>query len=551
MVRTVGWLCVLLLVTTCAYAELLCESTIERVTVFTDKAEITRTGEAEVGAGIESLLVEVPAYQIDTKSIQARVFGAGEVFSVQFENVYVEEAPQEKVAELEAMLEKKTDARKELHSEKWILKKKETYLDAVITPPAIDGDRALRIEYPEAEDITAMLSTLEDAFSAVAARTLTIDKKIRDLDKEIARIEKELGSLRNPSSRKKGYIKVAFDSKKEQTVRLSISYLAYRASWTPFYKVNVAEDMSTIDLQMFASVRQMTGEDWQDCMITVSNVVPMRSVRLPRATDWTLDIPRAYRRDKEKSLMRAAAPMALHEDISAADGYGGAMEPEPAPAEFQQAEARQLPLAFEYDFDGAITIESQEKETLLPLFNRQVTGRYFYYAVPRQTQQVFLVTEIESAEELLAAQMSINFADRYVGTTYLPAKKAGESFELNLGVDRAVVVERTVTRDTVKETAFFGKMDAATINRELQITIDIENRKNKPIALKVYDAVPVSRTDKIVVKDLVVTPPPREEDIYDQEGVYEWMLSVEPGTTEEISIGFSVQYPKDIQPVGL
>ena len=79
----------------------------------------------------------------------------------------------------------------------------------------------------------------------------------------------------------------------------------------------------------------------------------------------------------------------------------------------------------------------------------------------------------------------------------------------------------------------------------------MENLKGKPISIEIIDSIPVSRTDKIVVKDLVVTPTPKKENYQDKEGVMLWAFDIKPGEEEEINIEFVITYPKDTPVYGL
>ena len=81
--------------------------------------------------------------------------------------------------------------------------------------------------------------------------------------------------------------------------------------------------------------------------------------------------------------------------------------------------------------------------------------------------------------------------------------------------------------------------------------IAIENLKDVPIKIKVVDAVPVSKTDRIEVKDLKVLPAPSDKSYENKEGVYAWDLDVKAGETREITMEFTVTFPKDTPPAGL
>ena len=210
----------------------------------------------------------------------------------------------------------------------------------------------------------------------------------------------------------------------------------------------------------------------------------------------------------------------------------------------------QFPLSFEYKLPQPISIESKEKETILPLFSKELKGDFFYHVAPKISSLPFLVCEIKGDKELLAGLLNVYFGGRFIGKTRLEEKNPGEKFKVNLGADREIKVKREKTKDNVKET-FFKKIERQTIVRELAFKITVENLKDKKIDIEVLDSIPVSRTDKVEVKDVKITPRPAEKDLLDKEGVNLWKLSINPKEKKEIEISFTVIYPKDTPLRGL
>ena len=204
-------------------------------------------------------------------------------------------------------------------------------------------------------------------------------------------------------------------------------------------------------------------------------------------------------------------------------------------AKFASAQRKELPLSFEYQMPRALHIQSKDKETLLPLFSKTLKGEFFYVAVPRINRLTFLVCSTSADKELLNGTLNVYF---------------GEEFNMSLGADREVKVKREKIRDKIKET-YFGKIERKTVIREMAFKIMLENMKAKPIRIKVFDSVPVSRTDKIEVKDLKITPEPTEKDYQNDEGVYLWEFDLKPGDKQDINMEFVLTYPKDRPVFGL
>ena len=192
-----------------------------------------------------------------------------------------------------------------------------------------------------------------------------------------------------------------------------------------------------------------------------------------------------------------------------------------------------------------MTIESRTKETILPLFTKQLQSKVSHLTVPQKSPLTYLVARIKADRELLPGPLNVYFGGRYVGKTQVMEKRAGESFELVLGADREVTVKREKIIDKVKETTFFGKVERDIVVREVAYKTTIENLKSTPVTVRVIDNIPVARTDRIDIKDVVMAPEPVEKNYNDREGVMLWTLELAPSEKRDIQLAFVVSYPKD------
>jgi len=352
--------------------------------------------------------------------------------------------------------------------------------------------------------------------------------------------------LQSRSQKVKRAIEILFNSKKEQEARIQASYLVYNSGWMPFYKVDVSPDLKGINLTMFAKITQVSGEDWKDVKLTLSNIIPLRTAGLPSLSSWILDVQRRLKyKDQGAYDSVMMENMALEKKGKAPMAAGQTYAEAAKEAEFVQAVATELPISFEYAFPQPLSIESQDKETMLPVFSKELTGNFYYYAVPKANARSFLACRASSAKEVLAAPMSVYFGGRFVGKTMVAEKKPGEEFEINLGADRDVIIKREKIKDKSQE-MFFGKIERLTVIRELGFKITLENLKDKPIKLRLLDSIPISKTDKIEVKDVKIAPEPTKKNYQDKEGVMLWEMDLKAKEKKEVSIEFTVTYPKDM-----
>ena len=517
-------------------------SRIGEVTLFSDQALVTRVAEVPVVEGLNEIRLSVDAFRIDPDSVSAKVFGEGQILGVQYREVPVMEPVQEKVKTLENRLGDLRWKERALRDERAVLGKKEAFLDSVVKFSEIQVPRDMKTSFPKMEDLQGTLAFLGSRFDELTQKKETLDRDLEDVSKEIKVLEEELGMVSRPARKVEKVIEVLFQGSKSQTVRVEAGYLVRNAFWGPLYRVSVPLSLDNIDLTMFSSILQKTGEDWTAVDLAVSNVIPLTGVKIPELNSWILDVPRplgnlegkAYSSDRA----RMAAPMAAMKEEA---------EIPAQEASYAETKKTELPLSFEYRFARRVDIESRDKETLLPLFTRKVEGTFFDLAVPRVSPLTLLVCRAKGDGEILAGPLNVYFGGRYVGKTLLGEKKPGEAFDFNLGADREVKVTRTKITDKVKET-YFGRVERGTVVREMAYLIRMENLKKKPVTLQVLDAVPVSRTDRVEVKDLKLIPEPGEKNYGGKEGVHLWEFELTPGETKEISIAFVVTYPRETPP---
>ncbi len=510
-------------------------SKITDVTLFFDRARVSREASVSVGPGTHRLLIPLEAFSIAEKSATAEVVGQGEVLGVQVAKVPVSESPRQKIREIEKRLKELRDRQQAVRDEKTALEQQEAFLKGVVDFAGTQVPKEIQTQMPAPEDWEATLSFLGERFSRIFEKKRARENKIAELQETIKHVKRELDMLRSRAERTATGIEVLFRSEKAQSLDITVRYMVRNAGWSPVYRAFAKDAASGIKLSMMGQIRQKTGEDWENVNLSVSTVEPVLGGRLPEVLVWHLDTPKLRGRDvqAERAMSRkmmAAAPQAR------------------SVAPMAEAERRKTALSFEYTLPEPVNVASREEKTLLPLFTKSIDGDFYYYAAPGRDPRAYLVCRAEADSELLAGPVNIFFTGRYVGEMFLEEKQPGEDFLLALGADRAVSLKREKIRDHRKETAFFGQIERDSVVREIKYRISAENLKDREITLQVTDAVPVSKTDRIQVKDIAFSPDPQKRDVKGKPGVMQWRFGLEPGQTKSMTISFTVAYPKDMPP---
>lgn len=533
-------------------------SAIQSITLFTNQAQVTRTAKTRIQKGVQEILIDVEAFHVDADSVSAKVFGQGEIYSVQYREVFLSQAPQENIFELEKKIEETTIAIKGLQKEMGVLDRRDDFLSSLVDFSQTEVPKTLKTAMPSVKQLEETLGFIETKATASNAKRQQLELQIVSLEKEQDTLERELASLCNQTDHSKHVIEVLFNASVDQEVDLEASYIVYEASWQPFYKIDVPMDLGEPNLTLFARIFQQTGENWLAARLAISNVIPMQGIGLPDQGVWTLDIHRPAPAAPRAAMARKRAASA-HPEEKALDGeldeccevVPVLSAPAPAPeAAFMQTEKTELPLAFEYSLPQPLDIDSQEKQTILPLFTKSIAGDFFHRVVPQSSTMAFLVCRAKADSELLSGYLNVYFGSRYIGKTHLEEKKAGEDFLFSLGADRQIKVKRETRKDKLKET-LLGMVQRQSIVRKLAVSITLENLKDQPARVEVLDSIPVSRTDKIEVKEVELHPKPQTESYQDREGVLRWLIDLEPGEKRALSMRFTVVYPQKTGITGL
>jgi len=519
-------------------------SEITAVVLFTRQALVERQARCEVGAGLNELHVATDAFAVDKDSINARIDGAGEIVSVQLQSRPLTDFPQQQVKRLETELRQQRQARQALKNRRAVMQKKIIFLDSLVDFSKTQLPKDVQTRFPDIQSVRETLAFLNTAYNAIHQELQELDSQMEAIGRKIRQLEQELAAVRGSEAKVVHIIEIFFNAHRDQTIGLTVQYLAQNAAWTPLYRAAVPSGLSGIDLSMFAEITQKTGENWSGVDLSVSNVTPMRGGRLPQPSSWILDIPRPMPK-RTLEMAPLTAPMAA---APADEARTAGVKAEIA--DFAQAERSERPLSFEYRMPFPVDIDAQEKTAVLPLFTRHLAADFFHFSLPEQSPRTFLVADVKADSELLSGPMNVYLDGRYVGKTTLSEKKAGEPFRLNLGADRRVRVKREKIVDRIRET-FFGKIQRATTVREMGYKISAENMQSNPVNIRIVDSLPVSRTDRIEVKDVRLDPEPSRRDVNEQEGVVAWDIEVAPGGEAVIRIDFVLTYPADTPPLGL
>ena len=297
------------------------DSRISAVTVYQDRAVVTRTASVQLTGGTTELVFANLPQTLNEQALQVSGQGtaAATILDVSAKQTFVDYTPNTRVKELEDQLRALGKQMRGLDDHANLLNMQSVTLDrmegALFAPPTKDVPR------PELNQFTASLAYLSEQKAKIATDRATLDDQRGDLQNKINTAQNQLNELRGAGGKAFKTVTVRVASTSAGSLDVSLSYTVPGASWVPSYDARVVSAERTVQLDYFGLVRQSTGEDWKDVALTLSTARPSLGGAAPVLNVWNLDI---YREDtivlspfqvsKEKSERRAkaAAPAAVN-----------------------------------------------------------------------------------------------------------------------------------------------------------------------------------------------------------------------------------------------
>jgi uncharacterized protein (TIGR02231 family) len=531
------------------------DSHITAVTVYADRAVVTRTASLDVAEPglIEMIFENLPASLVD-QSLQVAGRGTAQttILDVTAREAYLAATPDGRVKSLEDALRGLQQQHRVLDDRATVLDHQRGFLAAIKTasaaPPTKDAPR------PSVEDWTKLLTFFDEQFDKLNSEQQTLDTQRHDLADKIGAIEKQIADLSGANGRSVKHITVRLTATNPGHLELALNYTVPAASWSPSYDARVLSADHAVQLGYFGVVHQSTGEDWTNVDLTLSTARPSLGGAPPQLFPWTVDVmadAEAFK-DEERSVGGLLEKKAQMQGAPNTQRFTDNLaQAAPAPeneldASFAQATLDAQATSASFKIPVAATIPSDNSPQKVPITSVRLADSPEYLAIPKQLAAAFLTAKVTNSSDfpLLAGTMNVFLDDTFVAASSLRTVMPGEKFDLALGVDDAIAIKRKLNNRFTEDTGLISKGQRVTYD----CTLTVQNNKRTSERVVLLDQVPVSRNEKIVVKMLA----PDFADVKPEaDGTLKWTLDLKPGEKRELSLKFSVEHPADLAVAGL
>ena len=549
---------ILIAVSAKAADEKIVKSSISKVTIYSQGAQIYRKASYSINSGVTEVIIEGISSQIDPKSLQVNATGNVIILDSKYSIFY----PKPSKEELEGLpLKIRRDISLLKDSLKYLNYDIQDIQDAidvmVATKNILANNGAIRGQ----GKVNDSIPLLKEAIEYYASKMMAINKELQKLKRSKAEkvsvrigMNERLSTLKNYQTNANLNIKpkgpvhritVTLKTNESSKGKLNVSYLVSGAGWTPMYDLRSEVASNQVNLSYKALVFQNTGIDWNEIPLSISTNNPYHNKTKPTLHPWYVDyfVYNRYKKENERSdnykqkgeLQQAVK--SLDYDYPAAN-TGAPAELEDAVTSDQFVEVVDHIISVEFKIDLPYTIKSNNQKHMVLVKNVDLDAEFKYFSVPKFDPSAFLVAQISKLDELqlVPAKANIFFDGSYLGETYLNPSTMDDTLNLSLGKDPNIIVKRTLLKRECKDKVIGTKME-----RKYAYSIEVKNLKSTSVELIIQDQIPITQNSEIEIEALELS-----KGVLDgRTGIIEWKYTIKPKGKKDIKFSYKLKHDKD------
>jgi len=521
-----------------AWAQEVEPPTIRAVTVFPDRASVTRVVGVTLAPGLNEVkFVDLPP-SADERSLQAEGLAAGaRILGLDVRSRELVEDRRARVAEIETRIETLRDELTVARDRDAAATTELTFLQKVGAEAAKQLSAELLFADGTPKDAESMAALLRARIPEVQATGREARIAARDLEVSIAALERELATVRGAAQWSRKDVTVLVEATAEAAGEVTLTYVVPGAAWTPAYDARAeVGEAATIALTLNALIVQTTGEDWADAALSLSTARPSGGVQPPELAPFWLESSYSYA--YPGSYDGAEDDMMSMDSDSRGDREEAAPPPPPPPMAVATATITERAVATTFEVAGAATVLGDGTRRKVRVTDVTVTGSFVHVVVPRLEPAAYLVAEAKWENEwpLLAGDVSTFLDGAFTGIGHLDTTGKGGELALGFGRDDALAVDVEIVTDRLAEK---GSKGIATREWTYRVT----SGRDTPVNVEVRDRVPQTRDAKFKVEALGDEP-----DEVGPEGAVTWHRPLAADGEAAIAFGYEIRYPRKHPP---
>ncbi|MCB1142823.1 MAG: mucoidy inhibitor MuiA family protein [Leptospiraceae bacterium] len=550
------------------------EGKIKEVILYRNQAMIVR----EIKSNLKKGSNEVVVTNLPSGIIQNSLFAeskSGEVRATRIKTQELDEDPQSGIRELDEKLEQVGIEISRLNKLLVINGSKMSYLqkqeEFVTTTEKLELSRGV-LNAGTLKEITL--------FNFEQKKELALEE--HNLTQEIKKLQNEKNVLQRKRNQliqtsKRSYDASIFLEKEEDGESvIRLYYLVNNAGWTPTYNFYAKSGEKTIRIEFNARIQQLSGENWENVALTLSNATPAVSAVSPVLSPFRITLSdggvgltnqddfrvsskqiaqkrsHAYKKQMGSKSREESDESNWEMNIAANDYQNLELIAKDEDLNLLKTEGQQensSPGA-NFPLSGTVSLPSKNDQQLIKVEKLEVPAEFYLVSTPLLTNYVFREAEIQNnaLENFLEGSVSCYLDNRFVGKGEIPNVSRGQTFLMGFGIDSKIRTKRVLYDKNEK---FLGG------NKEISFAVRIllENFSDKEITVRVLDRIPVEdEKEKFrLTLDLNGNQISKDE-LYNQyerpKGILRWDVNLLPETSSSkskvLEYNYKLEFDKNL-----
>ena len=500
-------------------------SSIEQVVVYPGQAEITRSVPLNLQAGARSIQLDGLPQNLRAEAVTVRAPDGVAVGSLRSERVVSSQLQSPREAELTAKLQNLQDDKTRAEHAKRAAQLKLDFIQRLATKPGKDES-----PLPVSQWETAFAAAQRGAEAALND-VLAQDIKLRGLAEDIAATQRELAGLKS-NRRDSTTLHIDLQASRATREPLQVQYTVRGANWQPSYRAVLATDTGNLTLERQASVRQNTGEDWNNVQLVLATGRPRSNTAMPELQPEVVRFfePRAQREKAEVAFYDSLAEQEMVPRMAS------------APAALDSNAVIADEFAARYAVAGRVSAPSDNTERSFSFGSVALDAPVEIRTTPQLDTTAYLYANFTNTADapLPAGRVELIRDNTRAGNAWLPTLPPGADHELGFGADERVTVTFKALPYEQDETLFRGR----TVETR-QFVATVRNGHSKAFPIRIISRVPVAGDDDIKVKALGDAAKPNLHDMDDRKGVIAWTWQARAGGEKRLAWGYELTWPGD------
>lgn len=419
---------------------------------------------------------------------------------------------------------------------------------------------------------TLTIDQIKAAGEYYRTRTFEINKTITKIKKEqdilSAKINDtrfQLTELNYTENQRSNQVIVLIDADNSTDISGTLKYLVSDCGWAATYDLSATDLNQPINLKYKAQVYNNTGNEWKNVVLTLSTSDPLLSAASPvlnpfyiRYGEQAEYTKRSYvqpiqqKADYRNEVMneinmanqRAYDNYVLDQKVTentagflGSDRFGGKNEGKKvSTVAMKQIEISDLNA--EFLIAHPFSCPTDAKPYIVEIKEINMPATFTHVSVPKLDQGSFLLANIVGWQDLdlIPGPTNVYFAGNYVGVSEINTNNVDDTLSLSFGRDSKIQVLRKLKSEMSTK-----KISGSTKKDTYYYDIQVRNNRTVPVKINVFDQIPLSNSSEITVTVETIGTGKKN----DLTGEVSYMVTLQPGETANLELGYSVKYPKN------